>query len=126
MFHPKTFPKNWKLRVQHCGRHCGDDELLTNVRYADELVLYARSDTDLAIMVECLAEELAAVGLNLNTSRTKILTTENLNEPMVLDIGGDMVEVLHGGQNEKYLGKKLSCDLEKRAMVDLQHGSQIA
>ena len=79
-------------------------------------------DTDLAIMVECLVEELAAVGLNWNTSRTKILTTENLNEPMVLDIGGDMVEVLHGGQNEKYL----CCDLEKRAMVDLQHGSQIA
>jgi len=75
--------RKWKLRVQHCRPHCGDDELLTNVRYADDLMLYARSDTDLATMVECLVEELAAVGLNLSTSKTKIWTTENLNEPMV-------------------------------------------
>ena len=33
------------------------------VRYADDLTLYARSDTDLASMVESLVEELAAVGL---------------------------------------------------------------
>ena len=73
--------RKWKLRIQHCGLHCGHNELLTNVRYADDLMLYARSDTDLANMVECLVEELAAVGLTLNTSKTKILTTENLKEP---------------------------------------------
>ena len=37
-----------------------------------------------------------------------------------------MIEVLHGEQNHKYLGKKLSGDLRKRAMVELQHRSQIA
>ena len=26
--------RKWKIRVQHCGLHCGDDELLRNVRYA--------------------------------------------------------------------------------------------
>ena len=51
-----------KSRVQHCGLHCGDDELLTNVRYADDLRLYPRRDTDLATMMECLVGELAAVG----------------------------------------------------------------
>ena len=45
---------------------------------------------------------------------------------MFLDIGGEMIEVLHEGQNNKYLGKKLSGDLRKRAMVDLQHRSRIA
>ena len=54
--------RKWKLRIQHCGLHCGHNELLTNVRYADDLMLYARSDTDLASMVERLVEELAAVG----------------------------------------------------------------
>ena len=62
-------------------------------------MLYARSDTDLASMVECLVEELAAVGLNLNTSKTKILTS--LKEPIFLAIGGDRIEVLHGEQNHK-------------------------
>ena len=75
--------RKWKLRVQHCGLHCDDDKLLTNVRYADDLMLYARSDTDLASMVASLVEELAAVGLHLNTSKTKILTTklERTNVP---------------------------------------------
>ena len=85
--------RKWKLRVQHCGLHCADDELLTNVHYADGLILYARSDTDLASMVESLVEEWAAVGLHFNTSKTKFLTTQNLKEPMFLDIGGDMIEV---------------------------------
>ena len=47
-------------------------------------------------------------------------------EPMFREFGGDMIEVLHGGQNDKYLGKKLSGDLRNRAMVDLQHRTQIA
>ena len=90
--------REWKLRVQHYGPHCGDDELLTNVRYADDLMLYARSYNDPARMVECLVQEWAAVGLNLNISKTKILTTENLNRPMFLHTGGTMIEILHGGQ----------------------------
>ena len=97
--------RKWKLRVQHCGLHCGDDELSGNLRCADDLMLYARSDTDLATMLACLVEELAPVGLNLDISKTKILTPEILNAPIFLDIGAGMIEALHGGQNHKYLGK---------------------
>ena len=46
---------------------------------------------------DCLVEELAAVGLNLATPTT------NLNEPMFLNISGDMIEIRHGEQNHKYL-----------------------
>ena len=35
------------------------------------------------------------------------------------------IEVLHGEQNHKYLAK-LSGHLRKRAMVDIEHRSQIA
>ena len=45
---------------------------------------------------------------------------------MCLAIGGDRIEVLHRQQNQKYLGTKKFGDLRKRAMVDIQHGSQIA
>ena len=30
-----------KVRVRHCGPHCGDDELVTNVHHADDFMLYA-------------------------------------------------------------------------------------
>ena len=61
--------RKWKIRVQHCGLHCADDELLTNVRYADDLMLHAKSDTDLASMVESLVEELAAVVLHFQNKK---------------------------------------------------------
>ena len=76
-------------------------------------------------MVECLVEELAAVGLSLNVSKTKILTIENLNGPMFLDIGDYIIKFYMGGKIKKYLGKKLFGDLRKRALVGLQHRSQI-
>ena len=81
---------------------------------------------DLASMVECLVEELAAAGLYLNTSKAKILTTESLKEPMFLAIGGDRIEVLRGEQNHTYVGKWLPGHLRKMAMVDIQHRTQIA
>ena len=80
----------WKLRVQHCRSHCGDDdddELLTNSRYVDDLMLYARTGTDQASMIESLVEEVAAVGLQLNTSKTKRkLTIQNLKKLMFFDM----------------------------------------
>ena len=60
-------------------------------------MLYARSDTDLASVVASVVEELAAAGLHSNTSKAKILTTQNLKELMFLAIGGDTIEVLHEG-----------------------------
>ena len=129
------------------------NELLTNVRYADDLLLYSRSDIDVANMVGCLVVESAAVGCNSkchylfaadrratartmetlshaatkknkwNTSKTKILTTQNLKAPMFLAIGAERMEMLHGGQ--KNVGKHLSGDLWKKAIVDIKHRSQI-
>ena len=93
--------------------------------WRDAVCKKARCDTDLATMVECLVEELAAVGLSLNVSKTKILTIENLNGPMFLDIGDYIIKFYMGGKIKKYLGKKLFGDLRKRALVGLQHRSQI-
>lgn len=62
--------------------------------------------------MESLVQELAVVATNVNTSKTKILTTENFKAPMFRDVGGDMIDVLHG--SHKYLGKKNSGDLRKK------------
>lgn len=34
--------RQWQFRVEHCRMHGGDDDLLTNVCYADHMMLYAR------------------------------------------------------------------------------------
>ena len=71
------------------------------------LMLYAKRDVALANMVASLGEELACVGLHLNTCKITIWKTKNLEKPMFLNIGGDMIDVLHEGQNNTYLVKKL-------------------
>ena len=87
--------RTWKLRLQHCGFDLGNGEYLTNLSYADDLMLYAKH-WDEFIFMETLIVELSAVGLHLNTSKTKILTTTALTGPMFLDVGGNMIEVVHG------------------------------
>lgn len=45
-------------------------------------------------MVEKLFDELSAIGLALNASKTKILTTEPLSTPLYIDMTDGFVEVL--------------------------------
>lgn len=75
---------NWKFCVEHCGLHCGDDEMVTNVHYADDLMLYTKNGTDIANMVERSVEEIATVGSHLNISNTNILTIQNSKAPVFL------------------------------------------
>ena len=118
--------RKWKLRLQHCGFDLGNGEILTNVRYADDLMLYAKHCDELVFMMGIVIEELSSVGLHLNTSKTKILTTTASTDRMFLDVGGDMIEVVHGQERHKYLGKKLPGDLSTRATVDVKHRIHIA
>ena len=57
-------------------------------------MLYAEQCDELVLM-EISIEELSAVGLHLNTSKTKILTTTALTDRMFFDVGGNMIEVVH-------------------------------
>ena len=73
-----------KLRLQHCGFDLGNGEILTNGRYAGDLMLYAKHCDELVFMMEIVIEELSALGPHLNTSKTKILTTTALTDRMFL------------------------------------------
>ena len=98
--------RKWKFRVRQCGWDVGTNECLTNVRYADDLIIHAKSEAELVLMLETLIQELSLVGLNLNSTKTKILSTENSQCSNFVEVKGDMVEILHGTDQHKYLGKK--------------------
>ena len=60
----------WKLRLSDQGLYIGPGLCrLTNSRYADDILLYAKSIDELIQMSEMLIDELAKVGLRLNTRR---------------------------------------------------------
>ena len=74
------------------------EEKLTNIRYADDLLIFAKSFDEAVFMFEILTEELANAGLSVNGSKTKILTTDGAatdnDAPLLADIAGSMVEIL--------------------------------
>ena len=100
----------WKRRLARHGWQLDADdsaERLTNVRFADDLMLYAKSEQELIYMLDTLQEELAASGLQLNPDKTKVLTTAAPPLPNFLATAAGEVEVLLGEKTHKYLGKTL-------------------
>ena len=66
----------WKRRISGCGILVGDpDERLTNSRYADDILIYAKTLDEAVLMMEILIEELSHIGSTLNTAKTEILHT---------------------------------------------------
>ena len=63
----------WKGRLTTQGWELpGEAERLTNIRFADDMFLYARSLEDAKVMLSLLVEEFQEVGLHLNAGKTKI------------------------------------------------------
>ena len=115
--------RKWKTRlVDHGWRVSSHGPRLTNIRYADDILLMAKTREELVSMLELLIDELAKVGLNLNTSKTKLLTTDSTifrpNTSAVAQVGNSFLHILGPHESHKYLGRKLSfgsntrCDTE--------------
>ena len=68
-----------KMGTQGLNLHDGMKALL-DLRFADDLLVFATSRGDTIWLLEELVTSLAQVGLKLNTSKTKILTTLNPGE----------------------------------------------
>ena len=98
-------------------------ERLTNIRYADDLMLYARSLPALVEMIETLSWELRQIGLKLN--KGKIFTTKQLDHPMYVEVSQDLVHVLHEGSSHKYLGRHIPGNLKQRGCVEFPHRKTI-
>ena len=100
--------RRWKARLRNYGLLLDDtQERLTNIRYADDLLLFARTFDEAVFIFEALSEELANAGLSINATKTKILTTDsaasNSDVPFLADAGGCMIEVLRCEATHEYL-----------------------
>ena len=122
----ETAFRSWKLRLGCHGFLLKEHtQRLTNTRYADDVMLYAKSAEEITEMTELLVEELSKVGLQLNGTKTKILTTSPVEFDFV-DIAGDMVEIVSHSNSHKYLGRYLPGDLLQRSHTEIGHRIQSA
>ena len=98
---------------------------LTNVRFADDLIVYSTDEAELAEMLDMLAEELGKVGLLMNSKKCKIFTNSmaiaNSRVPIFLDAAEGFIEIMRANDSHKYLGCLLSGDLRQRGRANLQY-----
>ena len=95
--------RRWKARLQSEGFLLDVEvERLTNVRYAGDVLLFGKSEKEIQVMTEFLVEEFSKVGLELNASKSKILTNEVVDFEF-LDIAGDLVEIISDSKTHRYL-----------------------
>ena len=117
--------ERWKGKLSHhdifiaIGLH-----RLRNTRYADDMLLYARTLPELQEMAEMLISELQNVGLELNFKKTKILHThdaDEFNDTDFINIYDQLIEVLHDDQHHRYLGRYLSLSASYRRRIELDN-----
>ena len=73
-----------------------------HLRFADDIVLVAETATDLELLMKQLNKESAKVGLQMNTSKTKLMTNSNL---VPITIEGQSIDYV---DQYIYLGTQIS------------------
>lgn len=75
---------------------------LSHLRFADDIVVLAETPRELEIMIHSLDEESARVGLEMNASKTKIITN---SQRLPISSNGNFIEYV---DKYIYLGKQVS------------------
>lgn len=95
------------------------EDPLTNLRFADDVLLFAHSAKDVAKMIAHMQEEAAKYGLVLNMEKTKVLTTSSSRPGSEISIGAGKVKILDADESERYLGRKVC--MEDYHQTELNH-----
>ena len=103
-----TLKKKWLQRGWGVQLGTGCEERLSNLRFADDILLIARSLNVLKKMMEEMREEVGRVGLEMHFGKTKILANNKgrkQNHALHTEIGHNRVEILSPDKSTKYLGR---------------------
>ena len=116
----------WKIRKYGFDMMPSVEERLTNLRFADDILLIGRTLPQIKQMLVDVAEECAKVGLSLHPEKTKILHNNmGYGRHVKAAKAGEMViEVLGAESSTMYLGKLLS--LVDPHDVEVQHRTKKA
>ena len=68
---------NWHVEMKHLGLNLGDGgRSLLDLRFADDILIFGADYHVIGVLLEKFVENRAAVGLELNVQKTKVLTTQ--------------------------------------------------
>ena len=125
--------RRWKARTHGLGWDLLDGglkERLSNICYADDLMLFAKSKEEVAQMVDVLDEELRKSGSEINAGKTKVLTTDAsiylCAAPVYIEAMGQHLQMARQGEIQTYLVKMLAGNPRSRGPENLSHRMSIA
>lgn len=120
--------RRWKLRLwDHGWLLDSNSPRFTNIRYADDVLVAAKSLEELSEMMETLVDELQRIGLQMNASKSKILTNDESNSIAFVDIANNLVEILNSDSDaHRYLGRQLRLSHESRIQVEINNRCKLA
>jgi len=102
----------WSKKQYGLQLHSTDGTRLTNLRFADDVLLVARSQRQLSIMLTDVCNSSGKYGLEIHPDKTKVLTNTTKKtgrgRDSHLDINGLEISILPLDKSLKYLGRQLT------------------
>ncbi len=100
----------WRVEREGTRVRIGGDDLLQNLRFADDLLLIASSRAQAVSMLEDLMRKAAGVGLEVHMGKTKILSNGigPLTRSTDVTLMQGKVQVLSPTESTMYLGRALN------------------
>ena len=100
--------ERWEQQIHDLGIGLDvNDRHLSNLRFADDILLLATSKDDAICMLEILTLELAEIGFILNTKKTKVLTTQVHDFDHIVLHDGSHIDVTADFECHRWLGKAI-------------------
>jgi len=116
---------DWKMKIKSCGfylKESFNQEPLTNIRFADDLLVFGKTLEEAVYMLECLVASFSNFGLELNVKKTKMFSTSVVtNDTVLVDTAAGPIELLSADSTHKYLGRAWSGDLRNRGLIATRH-----
>ena len=98
---------------------------LTNLCFADDALILAKSQSELCSILKLLFIELRRIGLEINRNKTKILTTQDGffrdGISRIMWINHECFHLIGIHEWHKYLGRHLSFSYKQRACMEIKH-----
>ena len=85
-----------------------DHDCITNLRFADEVLLFASSEEHLQKMLCENNKSTEKVGLRIHPEKTKILSNQSSDTKKEIEVDDMKVEILTRGENVRYLGQMIT------------------
>jgi len=117
----RDIQKKW--RREGLGISVGEelDDRLCNLRFADDVILFASSREGLQRMLNDMVLATKAVGLQIHFGKTKVLTNvrnEDRHGANFIQLGDELVDIIHFDDGVIYLGRFLTFDRVDAAEIE--------